>query len=72
MHMYAKVPFVYASACVCVYLESQDSPQGAAGKGYMLGSRNNQLGRFFRGQLSELLVYPRALNTSELVPSSSS
>jgi len=54
--------FSFADGC----LESSEPPVGAAGATFMVGSRGNEMGRFFRGALSELLVFPRALNASEL------
>jgi len=54
--------FSFADGC----LESSEAPAGAPGSSFMVGSRGNEDERFFRGQLSELLVFPRALNDSEL------
>jgi hypothetical protein len=34
--------------------------------GMMVGSRNNEMGRFFLGAVGEVVVFPRALNASEL------
>ena len=31
----------------------------------MVGTRNNELGRYFKGDIGELIVYPRALNATE-------
>ena len=31
-----------------------------------IGTRNNEYGRYFRGVIGEVLVYPRALNSSEI------
>jgi hypothetical protein len=53
--------FGFASSC----LQTQDSVRGATGKTFMVGSRNNEMGRYFNGSLSELLVFPRALNATE-------
>lgn len=51
----------FADGC----LESSEPPVGAAGASFMVGSRNNEMGRFFNGVLSELLVFPRSLNETE-------
>ena len=44
------------------------APQGALASagGVMVGSRNNEMQRFFRGVVGEVVVFPRALNASEL------
>lgn len=39
---------------------------GASGVGLQIGTRNNELGRFFLGIIGEVIVFPRLLNTSEL------
>jgi ribosomal protein S14 len=41
------------------------APASAASQGYMVGSRNDELGRYLVGDVGEVLVYPRALNASE-------
>lgn len=41
-------------------------PHDSRATGVMVGARNNELQRFFRGDVGELLVYPRALNASEV------
>jgi hypothetical protein len=46
--------------------ESQEPVVGAAGKGYMVGSRNNEDARFVNGTISEVIVFARALNSSEM------
>lgn len=46
--------------------ESQESAVGAAGTGYMVGSRNNEDARFVNGTISEVIVFARALNSSEM------
>ena len=33
--------------------------------GYMIGSRNDEMGRYLVGDVGEVIVYPRALNSSE-------
>ena len=38
----------------------------AAGAGLQIGTRGNDMGRFFRGAVGEIAVFPRALNASEL------
>jgi len=40
--------------------------EGAPSQGFMVGSRNDEDGRYLVGDVSEVLVYARALNTSEL------
>jgi hypothetical protein len=40
--------------------------QGGAGAHLFVGSRLAQYGRFFKGALAEVLVYPRALNDTEV------
>lgn len=52
----------YASQCL---QSSEPGAHGAAGSGVQIGTRGNELARFFMGDLSEVLVYPRALNSSE-------
>ena len=48
-------------------LELLENPgNGAAGSGFMVGSRNDEDGRYLVGDVSEVLVYSRALNSSEL------
>ena len=55
--------FSFADGC----LQSQTGSQvGAAGKSFMIGSRNDEMGRFFNGTISEILVYARPLNATEL------
>jgi hypothetical protein len=39
---------------------------GSAGLGVMVGTRNNELGRFFKGLIGELVVFPRALSAAEM------
>ena len=43
----------------CDTVGSISIPRG--GKGVMVGTRNDELGRFFKGDVGELIVYPRAL-----------
>jgi hypothetical protein len=38
----------------------------AAGAGVMLGSRGDEMGRYFRGALGEVVVFPHALRPAEL------
>ena len=53
----------YLNGC----LSSSDAAIPLAGStGYIVGSRNVELGRYFRGVLHELLVYSGPLNASEL------
>ena len=33
---------------------------------YQIGSRNDELGRFFKGAIGEVVVFPRALSAQEL------
>jgi hypothetical protein len=49
-------------------LASQDSVgvAGSAGQGVMVGTRNNELGRFFKGVVGEVVVFPFALSPTEL------
>jgi hypothetical protein len=54
----------YSFADTCS--ESQDAVVGAAGTGYMVGSRNNEDDRFLNGTISEIIVYARPLNASEM------
>ena len=55
--------FSFADGC----LQSQTGTQvGAAGKSFMVGSRGNEMGRFLNGTISEILVYARPLNATEL------
>ena len=35
------------------------------GSGVMIGSRNNELGRYFKGVIAEVIVYPRQLTATE-------
>jgi hypothetical protein len=39
---------------------------GQAGLGVMVGTRNNELGRFFKGLIGEIVVFPRALDAQEM------
>ena len=55
--------FSWADGCL---QSAQSGQHGAVGDGrVMVGSRNNERGRYFNGSLSELLVYARALNDTE-------
>ena len=45
---------------------SSAQPALASTGGVMVGSRNNEMGRYFRGAVGEVVVFPRALNASEL------
>lgn len=54
--------FSFADAC----LQSTSGVVGAAGKGYMVGSRGNEDGRFLNGSISELVVFARPLNVTEM------
>ena len=54
--------FSFADTCP----QSMAGVVGAAGAGFMVGSRNNELGRFLNGTLSELIVFARPLNGSEM------
>jgi hypothetical protein len=48
-------------------LELSENPgNGAPSQGFMVGSRNDEDGRYLIGDVSEVLVYSRLLNTSEL------
>jgi len=49
----------------CAHAEQRDVPTGRAGEGVMVGSRGNEPGRYFKGDVGEVIVYPRALNASE-------
>lgn len=51
----------YVDGC----LELQDTPHGGPGTGFEIGTRNAELGRWFTGHIGEILVYPRALNSTE-------
>jgi len=53
--------FSFVGGC----LELSVSNPGSSGKGFFVGSRNDEMGRYFKGDLVELLVYNRALNTTE-------
>jgi hypothetical protein len=49
-------------------LELEENPgNGAAGSGFYVGSRNDEDERYFVGDIAEILVYDRALNSSEHV-----
>lgn len=49
----------------CVEL-IQNPGQGTSGQGFMIGSRNDEMGRYFIGDISEVIIYSRVLNSSEL------
>ena len=49
----------------CVQYTASVGGAPSAG-GVMVGTRNNELARFFRGVVGEIVVFPRALNASEL------
>ena len=36
-----------------------------AGRGVMIGTRNNEFKRYFKGEIGEVIVYPRALSQTE-------
>jgi hypothetical protein len=46
-------------------VDSVEGPAGAAGNGFMVGSRNAELGRYFNGTLGELMVFNRSLSDAE-------
>lgn len=47
-------------------LEIQDSsPHGSGGDGYEIGTRNAEMGRYFKGHIGEILVYPSALDETQ-------
>jgi hypothetical protein len=54
--------FSFADAC----LQSQEGVVGAAGTGFMVGSRGNEDARFVNGSISEVIVFARPLNETEL------
>ena len=54
--------FSFADMC----LQSQAGVVGAAGVGYMVGSRNDEDARFVNGTISEVIVFARPLNDTEL------
>lgn len=62
---------VYTSAASALYidgcLEVNAQPPTDKGTSIMIGSRNNELGRFFLGAVGEVVVFDRALNASELL-----
>lgn len=39
---------------------------GASGTGFMIGSRNAELGRYFKGEVSEILVYNSSLSPTDI------
>jgi len=45
--------------------QAQAPAHSSRARGVMVGTRNNELGRFFKGDIGEVLVYPWALNASE-------
>jgi hypothetical protein len=53
--------YSFADGCV----DSVEGPAGAAGNGFMVGSRNAELGRYFNGTLGELMVFNRSLSDAE-------
>jgi hypothetical protein len=61
---------VYTSAGSALYvdgcLEVSANPPSQTGTSIMIGSRNDELGRFFRGAVGEVVVFDRALNATEL------
>lgn len=54
---------VTAAGCATAGVFSKGSP--GSSRGVMVGTRGNELGRFFRGDLGEVIVYPRALHPAE-------
>ena len=50
--------YSWADGC----LESAETATGSVGTSFMIGSRGNELARFFNGSIAELLVFPRALD----------
>ena len=56
----------YSFADTCVQsVEPGIAIPASGGSTFMVGSRNNEMGRYFNGTLGELLVYGRPLNDSE-------
>lgn len=55
--------FSWADGCAQSALAQ---PVGAPGETYQVGTRGAERGRFFNGSISEVLVYDRALNESEV------
>ena len=49
----------------CLAATAAQASLASAG-GVMVGSRNAEMGRYFRGAVGEVVVFPRALNASEL------
>jgi hypothetical protein len=60
------------SAAAGVSISVDGCPQGQAGavssasSGVYIGARNNELQRFFRGDIAEIISYPRALSAAEV------
>jgi hypothetical protein len=52
---------LYVDGC----LQATSSAMSAASSGIQVGTRNNELGRFFLGVIGEIVIFPRVLNTSE-------
>lgn len=48
------------------YSASTSSAVGAPSKGVMVGTRNNELERYFLGDIGEIIVYPRVLSADEI------
>jgi hypothetical protein len=55
--------FSFADGCL---QSAEGTPVGAPGSSYQVGTRGAELGRYFNGSIAEVLVFPRALNTTEL------
>jgi hypothetical protein len=52
----------YVDGC----LQGQAAIPGTAGRGVMIGTRNNELGRFIKGDIAEVIVFSHALTAAEL------
>ena len=61
---YAAAGTVRVSAAACSTNGTYSWPPGA-GRGVMIGTRNNELQRYFKGDIGEVIVYPRALSQTE-------
>jgi len=52
----------YVDGC----LQGSVSIPGSAGEGVMIGTRNDELGRYFKGSMGEVVVFDHALSVTEL------
>lgn len=61
---YTTTGAVNFSVATCASIGTYPAPPATA-TGVMIGTRNNELGRYFKGDVGEIIVYPRTLTAIE-------